>query len=225
MARVTVRLFESMYTGDMDTDDVYLATGRKTKAVFIDKTSGDKVIFEGEKLDYSHGIFESGILEKITVVDANGDTFNIIEDFKVDARFLSGTTFAEQLFDMNPRLLSGNLKGIGTNVEDAIQTSVGNDIILGRGGDDSLDGKAGSDILSGGQGNDTFIFAAGYGKDTIRDFDADGGVGFQDLISATFGDVDEIVKSGKNTIIDFGGGDTLTLLNINPTKIDVTDFV
>jgi len=43
--------------------------------------------------------------------------------------------------------------------------------ILGLGGNDTITGAAGNDILDGGAGNDTYIFAAGGGRDTIRDTD------------------------------------------------------
>ena len=44
----------------------------------------------------------------------------------------------------------------------------GNDRLTGGGGNDILDGGAGNDYLDGGQGADTYIFARGYGHDTVR---------------------------------------------------------
>ncbi|WP_258163041.1 hypothetical protein [Rhizobium sp. TH2] len=226
MTRATVRLFEAWYSGDEDLNDLALLSGSKNRAVFVDRTSLDEVIIEGTNLDYAHGILKSGVVEKFTRADANGDKFMSIEDFKVDARFLLGDTFFEQFGEISGRAVSGNVRAIGTNLADTMgRPGAKSEILIGRGGDDSLAGGLGRDILTGGAGNDNFAFVASYGNDVITDFDATGGVGFQDLINGTFADVDHIVKSGKNTILDFGGGDTLTLLNVKPSQIDDTDFV
>ena len=48
-------------------------------------------------------------------------------------------------------------------------------------GNDTLDGGAGNDTLIGGAGNDVFKFLAGFGQDTITDFDANP-AGGQDLM-------------------------------------------
>jgi hypothetical protein len=79
--------------------------------------------------------------------------------------------------------------------------------------------------MVGGAGSDTFVFGSDSGKDVIKDFDADGGAGLQDFIDATFPGAGAVSQSGKNTIIDFGSGDTLILLNVLPSQIDAADFV
>src|SRR5262245_11110331 len=48
----------------------------------------------------------------------------------------------------------------------------GNDTLMGNGGADRLFGGTGNDILHGGAGGDIFVFKAGDGDDTIRDFKA-----------------------------------------------------
>ena len=69
----------------------------------------------------------------------------------------------------------------GTDESDVIFGLGGNDYLLGGAGHDLLDGGAGNDYLYGGfggysagsgAGNDTYVFARGYGQDTIYDFDA-----------------------------------------------------
>jgi Ca2+-binding RTX toxin-like protein len=60
------------------------------------------------------------------------------------------------------------LTGLGGN--DTLLGASGGDTLDGGGGNDRLDGGLGADMLSGGAGNDRFIFADGYGTDTITDF-------------------------------------------------------
>ena len=102
----------------------------------------------------------------------------------------------------------------------------GNDILEGRGGADTLSGGIGKDILVGGVGFDTFVFTTDFGRDVITDFNADGGPGAQDHIQATFPGAEDVHKSGKHdTVVDFGSGDTLTLLNVKPSHLDASDFI
>lgn len=49
----------------------------------------------------------------------------------------------------------------------------GRDRLVGGTGDDLLDGGRGADRLMGGDGADSFVFAAGYGRDVIADFEND----------------------------------------------------
>jgi hypothetical protein len=53
--------------------------------------------------------------------------------------------------------------------------------IVGGAGDDTIIGGAGDDVMLGGRGNDVFAFFAGFGHDTINDFDANP-LGGQDLL-------------------------------------------
>lgn len=46
----------------------------------------------------------------------------------------------------------------------------GDDVLVGGGGNDFIVGGTGNDLLIGGKGQDVFVFTAGSGSDTIRDF-------------------------------------------------------
>ncbi|MGL9621324.1 VCBS domain-containing protein [Bradyrhizobium sp. U531] len=117
----------------------------------------------------------------------------------------------------------------GSNFDDTITGSAGNDQLLGNSGNDLLGGGAGNDSLNGGTGADTFIYAVGGGADTIVDFlhaDADkidltGVPGVSSLA-----DIQALAtQQGSNTVIDFGNGDTLTLLNVTLSNLTAADFV
>ncbi|AHF69935.1 hypothetical protein PCH70_47820 [Pseudomonas cichorii JBC1] len=55
----------------------------------------------------------------------------------------------------------------GGDGDDTLLGGSGNDILLGGLGDDVLTGGSGNDNLDGGDGNDQYLFAAGWGDDTI----------------------------------------------------------
>ncbi len=89
--------------------------------------------------------------------------------------------------------ISGGLRA------DIIRGGVGNDLLAGNKGYDTLDGGDGADTLTGGAGNDrmtggkgadTFVFADGFGNDTITDFKP--------------GNLEKIDLSGLSGITSFG---------------------
>ncbi|MEC7762276.1 MAG: M10 family metallopeptidase C-terminal domain-containing protein [Pseudomonadota bacterium] len=94
---------------------------------------------------------------------------------------------------------------------DRLYGGPGNDDLRGWRGNDLLDGGTGDDRLRGGVGDDTFIFKPGYDRDTITDL----GKGDDTLRITGFGDeasvMSRAVQSGSDVVIDFGGGDILTL--------------
>lgn len=99
------------------------------------------------------------------------------------------------------------------------------DTFIGSKRDDAFYGFQGNDVYSGGKGDDTFGFNQGSGSDTIKDF----GKGNDTILIShpSFDDFHDIlpVISGdeKNTYINLGNGDVLTLLNFK--DIAETDFV
>lgn len=223
---VTFQLFEALYSNSASITDVYMNTASSTKVDWEDKTEGTHLVFTGEDFKVSHGLIDSGIIEGMQIRSHGGALLASISGIHIDARTLGGDTGTLEATDALLRVVNSNLKLIGTNLDDGLTISgIGNDQIFGKKGDDTLGGGRGRDIMSGGAGNDTFNFATGDGKDTITDFHPDGGVGHQDLIHATFSDVTSIDQVGENTVVHFGVGDQLTLLHVDKTHIDSTDFV
>ena len=104
----------------------------------------------------------------------------------------------------------------------------GDDTLGGGSGDDMIDGGAGDDRLHGGRGDDRFVFAAGHGNDTIRDF-TDG----EDVIDLTafsgissFEDL-TIAQVRSNAVIDlteYGGG-TIRLIDTTVSDLHAGNFV
>ena len=68
-------------------------------------------------------------------------------------------------------LLEGNDRFAGGDGNDTALGGAGDDTLQGGMANDLLDGGDDNDLLQGGAGYDTFVFATGYGSDTITDFE------------------------------------------------------
>lgn len=94
---------------------------------------------------------------------------------------------------------------------DILYGDSGNDILNGDDGSDTLDGGSGSDTLKGGAGSDTYIFAEGYGHDTVIDSDGLNTLRFKGLSS------NDILVNGTGdsdvTVTIKGTNDSLVLKN------------
>ncbi len=136
--------------------------------------------------------------------DADGDSLISIENVigSVHADTLSGSDGANKL--------SGGK---------------GDDVLLGRGGDDRLDGGAGNDSLDGGNGNDTFVFTGNWAQDSILDFGEDDII---ELDAAAHGKLDAVlaqaVQNGTDAILDFGDGNSITLVNTQIADVTQDSF-
>lgn len=117
----------------------------------------------------------------------------------------------------------------GSNATDTILGDGSNNILEGQGGNDTITGRGGNDTLTGGTGDDTFVFATGDGADVITDFTA--GAGSLDKIDlsglAGLDDFLDLVltQDGANTVIDLGGGDSVTLTNVIVGNLHQDDFL
>jgi hypothetical protein len=220
----TIQIFDRQDHDPSNVDSLWMLSATRTKVVCEDPGSENRVIFEGENLVVERGMIVKGTVETMIITDPHGHPFSEYSGFAIDSRLIDQDTMLNFTIEIAVRVSTGNNKFIGSNHDDILDGGRRDDILLGRKGDDRLSGDAGTDVMTGGAGNDTFVFAKGDGKDTITDFDADGGTGAQDLIDAKFLDVVSTEKSGENTIIDFGNGDTLTLLHVQPSQIDASDF-
>ena len=227
MAKLTtIRFLEPYYTADFGFTDLIVADASRTRTLCYDRITGSQVILQGHNFDYAGGMLTGGIIDKVTFTSDEGEPVETATNMHLDARLVRGDTMSDYFTGLSYKLFFVDLKLVGTKLDDAnLNTGYGNDRLIGGAGDDTLSGAPGHDVLTGGSGNDIFVFSDRFDKDTVTDFDADGGAGFQDVIQATFADVESITQSGKNTIIDFGDGDMLTLLGVKKEQIDATDFV
>jgi serralysin len=97
----------------------------------------------------------------------------------------------------------------GGNGHDAVVGGQANDLLNGGAGNDFLTGDRGNDTVTGGLGADTFQVTSVTGLDRITDFNFAEG----DRVSAVGGPY-TTSQVGADTVIDFGGGNTGVLVNV-----------
>lgn len=122
---------------------------------------------------------------------------------------------------------------------DYVMGQGGNDRLKGGPGDDTIAGDIGRDIMTGGSGLDNFLYTAngiylfgGHGYDTITDFDPRGRDGdlITLLINANFGvSTFQQLRAGMqqingNTIMNFGNGDVLELIDVRIAELSADNF-
>ena len=128
---------------------------------------------------------------------------------------LTGTGFNDTLTgDGNANILSG---------------LAGNDVLTGNAGNDTLMGAAGNDTLYGNLGIDSFVFDAGFGRDTIADFTAAGAshdkINFATSMFASYTAVrSHMAQVGPNVVITHDGSNAITLKGVTVASLSAADF-
>ena len=102
------------------------------------------------------------------------------------------------------------------------------DKLTGNTGVNRIDGGKGNDMLTGGAGADDFVFAKGYGKDTITDFQ--NGIDDIDLRSYKFSpskvlSMAKQVGTDVHITLSSKDGDSIILKNFQKASLDASDFL
>jgi len=92
---------------------------------------------------------------------------------------------------------------------------------------------AAGETLTGGAGDDLFVFANGSGADRVLNFSTAAGSGDVIDLSAvtnpdwtTFADLQaHMTQVAADTLIDLGGGNSITLVGVAPQNLSASDFV
>lgn len=142
--------------------------------------------------------------------DATGSSIEILQG---NGRGIEGTKQAD-VFDLSGLTAMNGVRFIdGGRGDDTLTGSDFDDRLFGSAGDDILDGRGGSDILDGGAGRNTYVFADGYGADRVVRYNV--GLDTFDLTDIagvnSFADLVLTQIDRKTVLIDFGGGDSLTI--------------
>ncbi|MBU2961121.1 hypothetical protein KO516_09905 [Citreicella sp. C3M06] len=139
---------------------------------------------------------------------------------------------------------------IGGAGNDALDGGRGNDVLRGRAGDDTMTGGIGQDRFSGGTGSDllisqgdgardVFLFADGFGIDTVTGFETGTDLldltgwtaidGFADLTIRAAGTSAEVLRAGSNgsgPVLGSGDGAAIIVLeDISASALGADDFL
>ncbi|TKJ87052.1 hypothetical protein PaeCFBP13512_19050 [Paenibacillus sp. CFBP13512] len=145
-----------------------------------------------------------GKIEK--VVFADGTVWN--QKQLEEKSIIQGTNDADTLRAINDL----NNQMFGLEGADGLYGSIGNDALYGGHGNDLLDGGVGNDRLYGGDGDDTYIFARGYGQDTI--FESDSSTNKLNIIKLSLQTTDiDLIRESNDLIIQIK--DTFDTLRID----------
>lgn len=130
-------------------------------------------------------------------------------------------------------LLNGGVgrdKLFGQGGADKLLGGGGRDVLSGQNGGDTLNGGKGNDVLIGGQGADVFVFAGSFGKDVIRDFNANSNLEDIDLsgVKSIKGFFDlknnHMTQEGDDVLIT-AGLNTILLQDVDLADLNNGDFL
>ena len=184
------------------------------KLAFVDIKSSDAVFYQkGNDLVIRYGS------DEVTLKGALGAN----SSKHILLNFSDKTVFLTQVL-MQPLqniLLDDNANIQGWRGADLITGDDQANKIYAKEGNDTINAKAGNDYIDGGTGNNTYLFKAGDGKDIIS-YDNTGKDTDTIILDAVQSKDIILTKNQNNLIINYGNGDSITLvgaLDTNSTKV------
>ena len=198
---------------DVENDKISLGSGASLSEIQSDKEKGNLILKVGSN--------------KITVEGGADKAFTFIEDdvektfdggLLVNGGIVSLTGAFGTEFDLNnyedyksvsAELIKKAVTLTGNDFANSLIGGRGNDILTGGDDNDTLHGGKGNDSLWGGEDKDTFIFRAGEGTDTIKDYNFDEGDMLE--ICDKRGNVQSSSKKAINKSVFDENAGTLTL--------------
>jgi Ca2+-binding RTX toxin-like protein len=213
------QLLSNLYTGDLD-----LGKHGAKSATFADTDQHNMIVMTGTGFRFSQGSMTAGHVDKVVFENSAGDVLATVSKAGFDAGTVLDIIETKGMEAGLAKVLAGKDSFTGSSHGDYIFGYGGADKLNGGAGDDALNGGGGNDHLTGGTGSDVFLFSVKGGHDVVTDFDADGGGKKQDYINLESDTHYKILKSGHDTIVDLGHGDTLTLLGVDHTHVTKADF-
>jgi Ca2+-binding RTX toxin-like protein len=213
------QLLANLYTGNLD-----LGKHSSKSAAFTDADQHNAIVLTGTGFQYLQGTMAGGHVDKVVFENSRGGVLASVTKANIDAGAILPIIETQGVEAGLTKILDGKDSFTGSVHGDYIFGYGGADKLNGGAGDDALNGGAGKDRLAGGKGSDVFLFSVEGGHDVVTDFDADGGGKKQDYINLESDTHYKILKSGHDTVIDLGGGDTLTLLGVDHKHVTGADF-
>jgi serralysin len=205
----------------------------QTNGAIIGGDGNERIINRGE----IHGDVSLG--DGNDYFDTRGGTFNSAvggagDDVYVVSGPVNLTEYAGGGHDLVKSTVSYTLDGFFedlTLIGHAGATAAGNaaaNVLTGNDGANLLLGLQGRDVLTGGAGGDTFVFATGWGKDTVSDFHAGEDhidlSGWTEVKSLQELKTDHLAVVGDDLVIT-AGSDVLTIENTQKSDLHAADFI
>ncbi|ESQ73920.1 M10 family metallopeptidase C-terminal domain-containing protein [Asticcacaulis sp. AC402] len=129
------------------------------------------------------------------------------------------TIFSTVTYNLNGRYAE-TIQLTGVANINATGNSLANNL-MGNDGNNTINGKGGADNLAGGLGLDTFLFETGSGADQIMDFSfAQGDIINLNAYTGGVANNALVVQVGANVVINFGGGNIITIVTALEANVE-----
>ena len=98
--------------------------------------------------------------------------------------------------------------------------------VIGSDNDDVLIGDSQNNVLTGGAGGDTFVFQSNAGRDRITDFAVqEDSLSVGDIFKTASDALHATQQVGSDAVVDFGSGDSVTLVGVRVDELDADLFI
>lgn len=203
--------------------NVVLATGTQLRLV---DAQGDGFVFTGTGLTYDQTGLTGGKFTGLQIFSGTGAVLETVANFSVSAKAMYTTYQFGGIGAAVLQLFVGDDVLTGSSIGDNLFGFAGNDTIKGGGGADVIGGSVGRDKLYGQGGADVFLFVAGDGRDTIKDFTDTGGnnddrIGLtQKLYNAM-----TITETDTGVTLGFGAKGSIVVDHWHAVDVGLSDFL
>ena len=208
------------------------ADGSLPETLFLHLAAGSDLIDKGVAVSWREstgapdlGAFESDGTGAVTPGSGDGEVA------------LDGTTVPGTEAPVDQKIIGSKKKNVlvggegndlikGLKASDKLFGVGGDNKLLGGGGKDKVVSGTGDDILKGGGGTDTFIFAADFGNDVIKDFKPGlDKIQFDKSVFASYGALEGAMSAEKGGVLIEAGDDSVFLAKVKLGSLDANDFL
>jgi len=209
-----LKSLETSFHQDLNGDGVIGASGANAPLSSVNLTTMDK--------NWSDIVTIKGVADansQIKLYDGKTSLGTVTTAVDGTWSFKTSSAVSDTVHTYTAKQIDSNGQVVGTS----------GSAILGSTGSNTLKGTSGNDIFVGDGGADTFVFAANFGNDVIKDFAATGRshdvIQFSKSVFDSFASVlAHATQVGQDVVISADASDSVTLKNTKLTALDRQDF-